>query len=74
MTIMFCDIVGSSALSMRLDPEEQRDVVSAFQSCCAGEIKRFGGMVDGRLPRVVALIAKIVSPLEVAAVRGVGRR
>jgi class 3 adenylate cyclase/predicted ATPase len=42
---MFCDMVGSSALSTRLDPEEQRDVVSAFQSCCAGEIKRLGGMV-----------------------------
>jgi double zinc ribbon protein len=45
LTIMFCDMVGSSALSTRLDPEEQRDVVSAFHSCCAGEIKRLGGMV-----------------------------
>ena len=45
LTIMFCDLVGSSAISTRLDPEEQRDVVSAFQSCCAGEIKRLGGMV-----------------------------
>ena len=42
---MFCDMVGSSTLSTRLDPEEQRDVVGAFQSCCANEIKRFGGMV-----------------------------
>jgi class 3 adenylate cyclase/tetratricopeptide (TPR) repeat protein len=42
---MFCDMVGSSALSTRLDPEEQRDVVSTFQSCCAAEIKRLGGMV-----------------------------
>jgi class 3 adenylate cyclase/tetratricopeptide (TPR) repeat protein len=42
---MFCDMVGSSALSTRLDPEEQRDVVSAFQGCCATEIKRLGGMV-----------------------------
>jgi class 3 adenylate cyclase/tetratricopeptide (TPR) repeat protein len=45
LTVMFCDMVGSSALSTRLDPEEQRDVVSAFQSCCAGDIKRLGGMV-----------------------------
>jgi class 3 adenylate cyclase/predicted ATPase/ABC-type transport system involved in cytochrome c biogenesis ATPase subunit len=45
LTVMFCDMVGSSALSTRLDPEEQRDVVSAFQSCCANEIKRLGGMV-----------------------------
>ena len=42
---MFCDMVDSSALSTRLDPEEQRDVVSAFQSCSANEVKRLGGMV-----------------------------
>jgi class 3 adenylate cyclase len=46
LTIMFCDMVGSSALSTRLDPEEQREVVTTFQSCCAREIKRFGGMVS----------------------------
>ena len=45
LTVMFCDMVGSSALSTQLDPEEQRDVVSAFQTCCANEIKRLGGMV-----------------------------
>jgi class 3 adenylate cyclase/predicted ATPase len=45
LTIMFCDMVGSSALSTRLDPEELRDVVSAFQSFCAAEIKDLGGMV-----------------------------
>src|SRR5690242_20040107 len=33
IAVMFCDMVGSSALSTRLDPEEQREVVSAFQSC-----------------------------------------
>ena len=42
---MFCDMVGSSALSTRLDPEEQREVVSSFQGCCAREIKQLGGMV-----------------------------
>ncbi len=45
LTVMFCDMVGSSALSTRLDPEEQRDVVSAFQAACAEEIKRLDGMV-----------------------------
>ena len=45
LTVMFCDMVGSSTLSTRLDPEEQREVVGAFQSCCANGIKRFGGMV-----------------------------
>jgi class 3 adenylate cyclase/tetratricopeptide (TPR) repeat protein len=42
---MFCDMVGSSALSTRLDPEEQSEVVSSFQECCAREIKARGGMV-----------------------------
>jgi class 3 adenylate cyclase len=42
---MFCDMVGSSALSTRLDPEEQSDVIAAFHSCCAKEIKALGGMV-----------------------------
>jgi class 3 adenylate cyclase len=45
LTIMFCDMVGSSALSTRLDPEEQGDVIAAFHSCCAKEIKALGGMV-----------------------------
>jgi len=38
-------MVGSSALSTQLDPEEHREVVSTFQSLCASEVKRFGGMV-----------------------------
>ena len=45
LTILFCDMVGSSALSTQLDPEEQRDLVSTFQSVCANEVKRFEGMV-----------------------------
>jgi len=45
LTVMFCDMVGSSALSTQLDPEEQREVISSFQGCCATEIKLLGGMV-----------------------------
>src|SRR5262245_48940338 len=45
LTIMFCDMVGSSALSTRLDPEEQGDVIAGFHACCATEIKALGGMV-----------------------------
>lgn len=45
LTIMFCDMVGSSALSTRLDPEEQGDVIAAFHACCGNEIKSLGGMV-----------------------------
>jgi class 3 adenylate cyclase/tetratricopeptide (TPR) repeat protein len=42
---MFCDMVGSSALSTRLDPEEQREIIAAFQTCCATEVTFLGGMV-----------------------------
>jgi class 3 adenylate cyclase len=42
LTIMFCDMVGSSALSTRLDPEEQSDVIAAFHSCCAKEVQSLG--------------------------------
>ena len=45
LTVMFCDLVGSTALSARLDPEEWRDVVRAYQSACAEVIARFGGHI-----------------------------
>src|SRR5215468_4575646 len=34
LTIMFCDLVGSTALSARLDPEDMREIVGAYQRCC----------------------------------------
>ena len=43
LTVMFCDLVGSTALSERLDPEEFRDVVRAYQEICAEVITRFDG-------------------------------
>jgi class 3 adenylate cyclase len=33
LTIMFCDMVGSGELATQFDPEEQRDIVGAFQAC-----------------------------------------
>jgi class 3 adenylate cyclase/predicted ATPase len=45
LTVMFCDLVGSTALSARLDPEEMREVVHAYQNTVAGEIARFEGHV-----------------------------
>ena len=35
LTVMFCDLVGSTALSARLDPEDLREVVGAYHRCCA---------------------------------------
>ena len=45
LTVMFCDLVGSTALSGRLDPEEMQEVLRAYQNAVAGEILRFGGHV-----------------------------
>ena len=43
LTVMFCDLVGSTALSGQLDPEELREVVRAYQEVCATTIARFEG-------------------------------
>ena len=45
LTIMFCDLVGSTALSARLDPEDMREIVGAYQRCCGDLIARSGGFV-----------------------------
>ena len=42
---MFCDLVGSTALSARMDPEDLREVISAYQKCVAETVARFGGFV-----------------------------
>src|SRR6202048_3561383 len=45
VTVMFSDLVGSTALSARLDPEDLREVISAYQTCVADTVRRFGGFV-----------------------------
>ena len=45
VTVMFSDMVGSTALSARMDPEDLRDVISAYQKCVAETVHRFGGFV-----------------------------
>jgi predicted ATPase/class 3 adenylate cyclase len=45
LTIMFCDLVGSTALSERLDPEELGDLILAYREVAAAAISRFGGYV-----------------------------
>ncbi|HSA80013.1 MAG TPA: adenylate/guanylate cyclase domain-containing protein [Geminicoccaceae bacterium] len=45
LTVLFCDLVGSTELSARLDPEDMREVMRAYQDACAGEITRFEGHV-----------------------------
>ncbi|MBT4487804.1 MAG: AAA family ATPase [Rhodospirillaceae bacterium] len=45
LTVMFCDLVGSTALSRRLDPEDLRDVMQHYQDSAAAAVKRYGGHV-----------------------------
>jgi class 3 adenylate cyclase/predicted ATPase len=45
VTVMFSDLVGSTALSARMDPEDLREVISAYQKCVAETVQLFGGFV-----------------------------
>jgi class 3 adenylate cyclase len=45
LTVMFCDLVGSTALSTRLDPEDLREVIAAYQHAVAEIITRFDGSI-----------------------------
>jgi class 3 adenylate cyclase len=45
LTVMFCDLVGSTALSEQFDPEELRDLVRAYQQNCVAVISRFDGRI-----------------------------
>jgi class 3 adenylate cyclase len=42
---MFCDLVGSTALSARMDPEDLREVISAYQNCVAETVGLLGGFI-----------------------------
>ncbi len=45
LTVLFCDLVGSTAMSSRLDPEDMREVLRAYQDACSGVIARYDGYV-----------------------------
>ena len=45
VTVMFSDLVGSTALSARLDPEDLREVITTYQKCVAETVRRCGGFV-----------------------------
>jgi class 3 adenylate cyclase len=49
LTVMFCDLVGSTALSAHLDPEELREVVRAYQETCTTVIRRYDGHIAQHL-------------------------
>ena len=45
ITVMFCDLVGSTALVAQLDPEDMREIVRSYQKCCADVIGQYEGFV-----------------------------
>jgi class 3 adenylate cyclase len=45
VTVMFSDLVGSTALSTQMDPEDLRKLISAYQKCVTEAVQRFGGFV-----------------------------
>src|SRR6266540_5398441 len=49
LTMIFYDLVGSTALSVQLDPEELREVVRAYQETCTGVLRRYDGHIAQHL-------------------------
>lgn len=45
LTVMFCDLIGSTALSAQLDPEDLREVIGAYHRCCATTVEQHAGFV-----------------------------
>jgi class 3 adenylate cyclase/predicted ATPase len=45
LTLLFCDLVGSTALSTQVDPEDLRELINAYHACCAKRIAQHGGYV-----------------------------
>jgi len=45
LTVMFCDLVGSTAMSARLDPEDMRGIIGVYHRCWANRIGHCGGFV-----------------------------
>ena len=45
LTVMFCDLVGSTAMSAGLDPEDMREVIRVYQDACSGAVARYDGFV-----------------------------
>jgi predicted ATPase/class 3 adenylate cyclase len=84
LTVMFCDLVGSTALSVRLDPEDLREVMIAYQTYAAETVSRFGGFVAGFMgdgvlayfgyPQAHEHAAERAARAGLALVKGLGER
>ena len=79
ITVMFSDLVGSTALSARMDPADLREIISAYQKCVAETVRRFDGFVakymgDGVLVYFGYPQADATTPLKPFLVSGVPPR
>jgi hypothetical protein len=63
VTVMFADLVGSTALSTDMDPEDLREVISAYQKCVAETVHHFGGFVARYLGMVSSCTLVIRMPM-----------
>ena len=70
---MFSDLVGSTALSARMDPEDLREVISAYQKCVAETVRRFGGFVAKYMGDGVLFISATRKPTKTTQSERCGR-
>jgi class 3 adenylate cyclase len=73
VAVMFSDLVGSTALSARMDPEDLREVISAYQKCAAETVQRLGGFVAKYMGDGVLVYFGYPEPHEDDAERPFGR-
>ncbi len=71
LTVMFCDLVGSTALSEQLDPEELRELVIAYQKVCADVVEAYGGYISRLMGDGILVLFGYPQAHEDDAVRGI---
>ena len=59
LTVMFCDLVGSTALSTRLDPEDLRKLIGAYHRCVADTVGRYEGFVAKYMATACSCVSAI---------------
>jgi len=60
---MFSDLVGSTALSARMDLEDLREIISAYQKCVGETVRSFGGFVANYMATASSCISAIPKPM-----------
>ena len=85
LTVMVCDLVGSTALSTAMDPEDLRDVISSYQNRCSEAIRRYDGFVAkymgdgilvyfGSFADLITITGPVARPIRTASSTPGGRR